>query len=428
MNTTSKHHNKKTVYLGLSGGVDSAVSAYLLKQAGYDVHCVFIQTWSPDWMECSWRDDRRDAMRVAIHLDLPFYDLDLRDEYKQGVADYMISEYAQGRTPNPDVMCNRMVKFGGFMRWALARGADYVATGHYARISAYDCDALHSRGFAQNTEKHATQRLFSPTTTSLSGFDKFFCWLRRSFSHILCKTYCNISLVNKKDAKVSLKKGIDPAKDQSYFLWTLESSELAQILFPIGNLQKSETRRIAQEAGLPVAAKKDSQGVCFLGDIDMKEFLSHYIESKPGNVLDHDGNVIGTHDGAVFVTLGQRGGFSLHHTDPHQTPLYVIAKDIEANTITVASRSTSTDIERGSGKTTQTLTLSQVVEREVITTACTAQIRYHGEFLSIQDVRQGGDDQMVVTLDTLEPIAVGQSCVFYDGDVCVGGGVVDGVE
>ena len=201
--------------MGISGGVDSAVSAALLKEQGYDVVGVFIRTWHPDFIECNEEDERLDAMRVAAHLDIPFLTFDFSDVYKKEVADYMISEYKAGRTPNPDVMCNKEIKFGAFLDKAISMGADYVATGHYA---------------------------------------------------------------DNKDLK--LLKNKDISKDQSYFLWTLKQGQLRKILFPIGHLKKTQVRVLAKKFGLPVAEKKDSQGICFLGVVDLKVFLKHYIKEK----------------------------------------------------------------------------------------------------------------------------------------------------
>ena len=281
---------KNKVFVGLSGGVDSSVSAFLLKKAGYDVTGVFIKVWQPENGECTWKEDRRDAMRVAATLGIKFVTLDLRDEYKRGVVDYMIDEYAKGRTPNPDVMCNREVKFGGFMNWALENGADYVATGHYAKT---------------------------------------------------------------KDGEMF--EGLDPQKDQSYFLWTLKSTQLEKILFPIGHLEKTEVRKIAEKAKLPVAKKKDSQGVCFIGHIDMKDFIRESIMDEikngsrslsesvvkglaKGDVLDIDGNIIGTHDGSLLYTIGERHGISLSNNSINTPRFYVVAKDVGKNTITVAEK------------------------------------------------------------------------------------------
>ncbi len=335
------------VFVGVSGGVDSSVSAALLKDQGYDVVGVFIRTWQPDWIECTWRDERRDAMRVCAHLEIPFVELNLEKEYKEGVADYMIREYKAGRTPNPDVMCNREVKFGGFLNWA-RKNSGKVATGHYA----------------QNTNNQ-------------------------------------------------LVKGVDMSKDQSYFLWTLTTDQLKDILFPIGHLQKSEVRKLAEKYKLPTATKKDSQGICFIGDIDMKEFLGHYIESKEGKVLDESGKVIGVHHGALFHTLGERHGFTITEKTPDDKPYYVIAKSIDDNTITVSQNPQEI-------KPKKTFTLTDCVWRsEISNKKYVAQIRYHGE---LKACSINGNE---VTFD--EPdfsLSFGQSVVVYDGGICVGGGIL----
>jgi tRNA-uridine 2-sulfurtransferase len=305
--------SKKKVFVGLSGGVDSSVSALLLQKAGYDVTGVFIKVWQPENSDCTWKEDRRDAMRVAASLGIKFLTLDLRDEYKRGVVDYMIDEYAKGRTPNPDVMCNKEVKFGGFMNFAIANGADYVATGHYAQV--------------------------------ING---------------------------------EMFEGHDTEKDQSYFLWTIDSFQLEKILFPIGHLEKSEVRNIAKKNKIPVASKKDSQGVCFIGHIDMKDFIREHILSNTsgnitreykdskdtkdakdakdtnssknfknektfrglteGNVLDINGNIIGLHEGSLLYTIGERHGMLLKNKSINTPRFYVIDKDIEKNTITVAEK------------------------------------------------------------------------------------------
>jgi len=335
------------VFVGVSGGVDSSVSAAILKDQGHEVIGVFIRTWQPDWIECTWRDERRDAMRVCAHLGIPFVELDLEQEYKQGVADYMIAEYRAGRTPNPDVMCNREVKFGGFLNWAKKNGG-VVATGHYA----------------QNVNNQ-------------------------------------------------LVKGIDPSKDQSYFLWTLTNDQLKHVLFPIGHLQKSDVRKLAEKYNLPTATKKDSQGICFIGDINMKEFLSHYIETKHGEVLNDQGEIIGTHDGALFYTLGERHGFTITEKTPDDKPYYVIAKDIDRNTITVSQYPQDQE-------TSHTVKLNGCVWRVPLEQKkYTAQIRYHGELKPCFI-----ENDEVVFDDPDFSLSVGQSVVIYDGEVCVGGGIL----
>ena len=242
---------KKTVFVGLSGGVDSAVSAALLKKAGYEVVGVFIKTWHPDFLVCNEEEERHDAMRVAAFLDIPFLTFDFEDVYKKEVADYMIAEYKKGRTPNPDVMCNKEVKFGAFFKKALSMGADFVATGHYA----------------QN----------KPSTKQLLSCD--------SLSNLNVINESNIAYVAESTASC-LVKGVDPSKDQSYFLWTLNQKQLSKILFPIGHFKKTQVRQLAKKMNLPVAEKKDSQGICFLGAVDLKEFLKHYIKEKRGKVCN----------------------------------------------------------------------------------------------------------------------------------------------
>lgn len=352
MNIITKPGKGKRVFVGVSGGVDSSVSALLVKLYGYEVTGVFIKTWQPDWVECTWRDERRDAMRVCAHLEIPFLELDLEKEYKQGVADYMIREYRAGRTPNPDVMCNREVKFGGFLRYAIDQGIDFVATGHYAQTD-----------------------------------------------------------------NVHLYKGGDQAKEQSYFLWTLTGDQLQHVLFPVGHLQKKQVRLLARWFQIPTATKKDSQGVCFIGDIDMKEFLSHYISIQPGNVIDDASEIIGTHQGALFYTLGERHGFVIHKKTTNDQPYYVIQKNISDNTITVS---------HDMGVLTQDIiTLVDCVWRTPIIPdkKYSAQIRYHG-IVHECTLEYIDEQRTIITFKQSEPVSPGQSVVVYDNNYCIGGGVV----
>jgi len=352
---TSLNKNK-TVFVGVSGGVDSSVAAAILKEQGYNVVGVFIRTWTPDFIDCTWRDERRDAMRVCAHLDIPFLECDGEDAYKKGVADYMIEEYKKGNTPNPDVMCNREVKFGVFWDFAKTNGADYIATGHYAR--------------------------------SIDG---------------------------------KLLKGPDESKDQSYFLWTLKNSDLSHTMFPVGHLPKTQVRVLAKKYHLPTAVKKDSQGVCFLGPLDMKDFLKHYIEINDGDVLDENGVVIGTHNGAIFFTLGERHGFTLNKNLDNSRPLYVISKNIDKNTITVSDKKYSSEDSR-LNKVLCSKT-SWVNETPLKGKLYDAQIRYHGELFKCKlDIFEEG--KVYVIFDRNVLVDKGQSIVVYDGDVCLGGGIV----
>jgi len=353
-----KKQSKGNIFVGLSGGVDSSVSAALLKQQGYDVTGVFIKGWYPDWIECSWRDDRLDAMRVAVSLDIPFVTLDLEKEYKKEVVDYMVTEYRAGRTPNPDIMCNKHVKFGAFLDWALTQGADFVATGHYAQLD------LHS----------------------------------------------------------TLLSGADEGKDQSYFLWTLTKRQLSRTLFPIGHMQKDEVRKLARKFGLPTADKGDSQGVCFMGQVDIEEFLSHYIPKERGNVLDENGRVIGYHDGATFLTLGVRHGFTVTEKTPDDAPYYVIARDITHNTITVSHRSLEGTLPTEKKEYSLSLT-NWVGDTPESGKKYQARVRHLGELLPCI-VEIVNSHEAEIGFDTPLIIAPGQSCVVYDGETCLGGGIV----
>ena len=332
---------KEKSFVGLSGGVDSSVSALLLKKRGFDVTGVYIKGWYPDWKECSWKDNRRDAMRVCAELNIPFKILDLSEEYKNG------------RTPNPDVMCNKHIKFGSFYDWAIEQGANYVATGHYARIN----DSI-------------------------------------------------------------LERGIDESKDQSYFLWTLRKEQLKNILFPLGGLYKSKVRQIARKYNLATSSKKDSQGICFLEDISMEEFLKHYFPEKIGAVLDEKGIEIGTHNGAVLFTLGQRHGFQTHKVSSEEEPYFVVSKDLEKNTITVSHTKLKT-------KDRQLFILQDVnwivlPEKEKI---YTVQSRYRQK-PSKSLVFVENNVWKVQYVGQAEYPTSGQSIVVYDDEKCLGGGVI----
>lgn len=386
-NHKNPERNRGTVFVGLSGGVDSAVSAALLKKQGYEVVGVFIKTWHPDFLVCNEEEERHDAMRVAAYLDIPFLTFDFEDVYKKEVADYMINEYKAGRTPNPDVMCNKEVKFGAFLKKALSMGADFVATGHYAQI----------------TRKLAVFELPEGPNLVIEGRAQ--------------------GRKNSKFPKDLLKKSPDPSKDQSYFLWTLRQEQIKRIIFPVGSLHKTEVRKLAKKFKLPVASKKDSQGICFLGAVDLKDFLKHYIKSKKGKVLNEKGEDIGFHDGVIFYTLGERHGFTITVKKPTDGPYYIINKDIKKNILLVSQNKDFKNIEdKNNNKIiiTSTNWISIIPDPKKI---YSAQIRYHGEFLSCR-VNVLSSTKTEVVFNKNIAVASGQSCVLYDGEVCLGGGVV----
>ncbi len=345
----------KKVFIGLSGGVDSAVSAVLLKERGFDVTGVFIKVWQPDFLPCTWREERRDAMRVAAALNIPFRFFDFSDEYKKGVVDKAVADYKLGLTPNPDVLCNKEIKFGSFWQKARESGADFIATGHYARLE---------------------------------------------------------------DGK--LFEGKDKEKDQSYFLWTIQKKNFSNILFPLGSLNKSEVRVLAKKFNLPVAEKKDSQGICFIGDIEMSEFLSHFISSKSGKVLNTEDKVIGSHKGALFYTIGERHGFNVTKKSPEDGAFYVVAKDIKKNTLTVSNK----EPEIISLSPKKVLIGSLNLNQEITPDNLTARIRYRGEKVSVR-VKNNNDKLEVEFEKPMKGLSLGQSLVLYKGELCLGGGVME---
>ena len=350
----------ETVFVGLSGGVDSSVAALRLKKAGHKVVGVFIKVWQPDFLDCNWEAERIDAMRVAAHLDIPFRTFDAVSVYKREVADYMINEYKAGRTPNPDVMCNQHVKFGAFLEYALTNGADKVATGHYAQIET-------------------------------------------------------------DGGRQKLLRGADAGKDQSYFLWSLTEDQLAKIYFPVGSSEKSAVREEARKAGIPTFKKPDSQGICFLGEVDMKSFLSHYIDLSKGAVLDTNGDVIGVHDGALLYTFGQRHGFKITVKTSGDSPQYVISKNLNANTITVSD--TLPTIRKGSVSLSSYINRSGKRSGEYL-----AQFRYRQKPFSVA-LHDDATEKIKLEIkdESVQLPSVGQSCVLYDETECIGGGIIDSI-
>ncbi|HEY0010574.1 MAG TPA: tRNA 2-thiouridine(34) synthase MnmA [Candidatus Paceibacterota bacterium] len=347
----AKDMQGKRVFVGLSGGVDSGVTAALLKDAGAIVTGVFIKGWYPPDMPCSWAEDRRDAMRVAAHLRIPFLTLDASKEYKEAVIDYLIREYRAGRTPNPDIMCNREVKFGAFHAFAMREDADYIATGHYAQV-------------------------------------------------------------RREEGATTLVRGIDEGKDQSYFLWAVPQAALSHTLFPLGGMHKADVRKLARTFNMPNALKRDSQGICFLGSISVDDFLRAEMKPTSGKALGETGKEVGTHDGAVLYTLGER--IALRDSTPG--PWYVVRKDMEANTVTVSGVRDTPD-ERAKLPLIDTNWFRGIAPSGRVL----AQYRYHGPRVA------GTFAPPSFTPETPlpEPVAAGQSLVLFDGDTCLGGGIIE---
>lgn len=403
---------KQRVFVAMSGGVDSSLSAALLKEAkpnnfkklfgrptpkgfrGYDVTGVFIKVWQPDFVECVWKEDRLDAMRVCARLGIKFLTLDLEKEYKREVVDYMISEYKAGRTPNPDVNCNKYVKFGAFFDFAMKSGADYVATGHYARIHCV-----------------------------LNVLDVVNAKIGRSEQLEQAERYNKQS---DRTSRTQLLVARDSNKDQSYFLWNLTQDHLKKTLFPVGDLQKTEVRKMARKFNLPVSEKKDSQGLCFIGKVDMKDFLKHYLPSKKGNVLNEEGEVVGWHEGAYFYTIGQRHGFTITKKSPEDKPYYVISKNISLNAITV-SRTPLVQGVSSSRKITIRGANWTTGELPDFGKKYKARIRYRQPLQTCRiEMAKEDSSKFSITFESPQSaVSQGQSLVIYDGEHCVGGGIMD---
>lgn len=338
-----------SVLVAMSGGVDSSVAAVLLKEAGLHVVGAHMVCWEG----CDLKEEKRDALRVALQLEIPFLSFDFRDGYRERVFDYMIREYAEGKTPNPDVMCNREIKFGLFLDKAKELGIDYVATGHYARLDQAGPLPI-------------------------------------------------------------LSEAVDKEKDQSYFLWAIDSAQLRHCIFPLGNYTKHEVREIARRLNLPTADKKDSQGLCFVGKVNFGNFLRDYLPCREGVVINSRGEILGKHDGVSFYTVGQRHGLGIGGPRPY----YVAAKKLDTNTLIV-----------GEGADDPVLFKSEIrVQRlnwlaDFRSGKCAVRIRYRQPKVSAL-VEADADSVRVVFATPQRGVAPGQSAVFYSGERLVGGGII----
>lgn len=457
-------NKSKKVFVAMSGGVDSSVAALLLKQQGYDVTGVFMKCYNLDG--CADRD-AADARRVAAKLKIPFYVWDFEKEYKKRVVKYMIDGYRNGITPNPDVMCNKEIKFGMFLERALKLGADYIATGHYVRLNKKVLRKQHNfppaGKFASLSPQHFSLSN-SGSKTKLLGLrdvsqNRFVSDISRYVSDKMSRRQIELGLrrsqsaegqdrllpLEKQDGRFwreytergecsfSLLQAKDKNKDQSYFLWTLTQKQLQYCLFPVGCYTKSEVRAIAKKAGLPTAKKKDSQGICFLGDISLFDFLATKLPRRRGAIITTDGIKIGKHEGAWFYTIGQRHGLNLneknialHKKGKTETkPHYVVGKDIKKNILIVAEGEKDTALFR------REVTLVDVniadpklASKKNFHIAVHARVRYRQPLFSA--VLKRAEKKVILRFQKPQKfVAEGQSAVFYSvrGTV-LGGGII----
>lgn len=353
---------QKTVVVGMSGGVDSSVAALLLKQQGYNVIGLFMRNWeeTDENGVCTAADDYADVRKVCAVIDIPYYTVNFAKEYLDRVFSYFLAEYSAGRTPNPDVLCNREIKFGPFLREAKKLGADYIATGHYCKIS-------HENGV-----------------------------------HLL-------------------QKAADRNKDQTYFLNQLSQSQLSDVLFPLQDLPKPEVRRIAEENGLATAEKKDSTGICFIGERNFRKFLMNYIPAKKGEIKTYDGRTLGEHCGLMYYTIGQRRGLDIGGQAGDAGRWFVVEKDLKNNVLYVAHGAEDRLYSKGLYMNSCNWIPSAPAQKEF---KCKAKFRYRQEEQGVT-VRIGSDKIFVDFDEKQRAITEGQFCVLYDDEKCLGGGVIE---
>lgn len=354
---------KKTVVVGMSGGVDSSVAAYLLKREGYNVIGLYMMNWeeTPPDGACNAEGDYADVRRVCAQLDIPYYSVNFAAQYRERVFSHFLEEYAAGRTPNPDVLCNREIKFGPFRDYALSMGADYIATGHY-------CGVEHS------------------------------------------------------DKRNRLLKAADAGKDQTYFLNQVREYQLNNVIFPLANLPKAEVRKLAEENGLATAEKKDSTGICFIGERNFRKFLQGYLPAQSGKIVTLDGETVGKHIGLMYYTLGQRKGLDLGGKRGEDGRWFVVKKDLN-NNILYVSHGDESPLYSKACRVSNLNWIGYMPERTLF---CTAKFRYRQPEQKVK-VTIYGDAALVEFDEPQRAVTEGQYAVFYDATSCLGGGVIEEV-
>ena len=389
------------VFVGMSGGVDSSVAAMLLVEQGFEVVGVYMKNWSEDLpgMKCPWAEDLADAKRVAVKLGIDFEVWDFEQAYREKVVEYMLAEFRKGNTPNPDVMCNQEIKFKLFYEKAMAAGADFIATGHYARVGFGENVMSRRRG-----SRSAAARGLAPATRGdgLAG----------------CDPERDIMFSPVHDSMPVLMRAADENKDQTYFLYRISDEALSHTLFPIGGMKKPEVKKLAEEKGLHNAYKKESMGVCFVGEVGMKDFLKEYIDAEPGEIREIESErVLGYHEGAIFYTIGQRHGLYLSGVAGEVNdgmPYYVVKKDVAKNVVYVSKNLNNEEL------WTDKLELRDVFSRaELAKTEVLVRLRHRAPLIPAKF-----DGKTLFFEQKVKRPASGQSAVLYNGEVCLGGGII----